>query len=120
MKGIAQPTLEQLRLAIHGVTAPFSCGGTFVPDKPVTIVFKDQTRVEVLRAKSAFDQKSELKPLLEHCKAAPFGEGKKTRYDRGVRDALQLKAEKGGFTVENFDPESAGILKKIQRGLVPH
>ena len=37
-----------------------------------------------------------------------------------MRDALQLKAEKGGFSVENFDPESAGILKKIQRELVPH
>ena len=36
------------------------------------------------------------------------------------RDALQLKAENGGFTVENFDPESAGILKKVQRKLVPH
>ena len=81
---------------------------------------RTNTRFEVIRAKSAFDQKNELRPLLEHCKPAPFGEGKKTRYDRSVRDALQLKAEKGGFTVENFDPESAGILKKIQRELVPH
>ncbi|MBI3462773.1 MAG: hypothetical protein HY000_06895 [Planctomycetes bacterium] len=86
----------------------------------MTLAFKDQTRFEVIRAKSAFHQKNELKPLLEHCKPAPFGEGKKTRYDRSVRDALQLKAEKGGFTVENFDPESAGILKKVQRELVPH
>src|SRR5438067_5497100 len=116
----AQTTLDHLRLALHGVTSPFSCEGTFVPDKPVTLVFKDQTRFEVTRAKSAYDQKNELKPLLEHCKPASFGEEKKTRYDRRVRDALQLKAEKGGFTVENFDPESAGILKKIQRELVPH
>src|SRR5438552_2758165 len=116
----AQTTLEHLRLALHGVTSPFSCEGTFVPDKPVTLVFKDQTRFEVTRAKSAFDQKHELPPLLEHCKPAPFGEGKKTRYDRTVRDALQLKAENGGFAVENFDPEAAGILKKVQRALVPH
>jgi hypothetical protein len=102
------------------VTSPFSCEGTFVPDKPVTLAFKDQTRFKVIRAKTAFDQKNELGPLLEHCKLAPFGEGKKTRYDRTVRDALQLKAENGGFTVENFDPESAGILKKIQRELIPH
>ncbi|MCI0361997.1 MAG: hypothetical protein L0211_26235, partial [Planctomycetaceae bacterium] len=61
-----------------------------------------------------------LKPLLEQCKPAPFGDGKKTRYDRTVRDALQIKAEQGGFAIENFDPEAAGILKKIQRGLVPH
>lgn len=116
----AQTTLEYLRLAIHGVTSPFSCEGTFVPDKPVIIVFNDQSRFEVIPAKSPFDQKNELKPLLGHCKPAPFGDGKKTRYDRMVRDALQLKAEKGGFTVENFDPESAGILKKAQRELVPH
>src|SRR5262249_45749446 len=102
----AQTTLEALRLALHGVTSPFSCEGTFVPDKPVTLGFEDQTRLEVIRAKSAFHQKDELRPLLEHCKPAPFGEGKKTRYDRRVRDALQLKAENGGFTVENFDPES--------------
>ena len=86
----------------------------------MTLVFKDQTRFEVIRAKTAYDQENELRPLLKHCKPAPFGEWKKTRYDRRVRDALQLKAENGGFAVENFDPESAGILKKIQRKLVPH
>src|ERR1700731_3451720 len=101
---------EGLRLAIHGVASPFSCEGTFVPRKPVTLVFKDQTRFEVIRAKSAFEQGNELKPLLEHCKPAPFGDGKKTRYDRMVRDALQRKAERGGFSIENFDPQSAGIL----------
>jgi len=116
----AVTTLENLRLALHGVSSPFSCEGTFVPDKPVTLVFKDRTRFEVNRAKSAFDQKTDLKPLLEHCKPAPFGDGKKTRYDRGIRDALQLKGENGGFSVENFDPESTGILKKVQRELVPH
>src|SRR5258708_6316395 len=116
----AQLALEKLRLAIHGVTAPFSCDGTCVPKKPVTFIFRDQTRFEVTRAKSAHDQKAELKPLLEHCQPAPFGDGKKTRYDRNVRDAFQLKAERGGFSIEGFDPESAGILKKIQRELVPH
>jgi hypothetical protein len=116
----AQPALENLRLAIHGVTAPFSCEGTFVPDKPVTFVFKDQARIEVIRAKNAFEQVDTLKPLLGHCKPAPFGEGKRTRYDRTVRDALQLKVEGGAFSIENFDPESAGILKQIQRELIPH
>lgn len=86
----------------------------------MTLVFKDRTRFEVIRANSAFDQPNQLKLLLERCKPAPFGEGKKTRYDRRVRDALQLKAEEGGFRAENFDPEAAGILKKIQRELVPH
>ncbi|HEV3257365.1 MAG TPA: hypothetical protein VG013_10830 [Gemmataceae bacterium] len=116
----AHALLEDLRLAIHGVIAPFACQGTFVPAKPITFVFKDQTRFEVTRAKSPFDQKNELQPLLDHCKPAPFGDGKRTRYDRKVRDALQLKSENGEFRVENFDPESAGILKKIQRELVPH
>jgi hypothetical protein len=116
----AQSTLENLRLAIHGVTAPFSCEGTCVPEQPVTFIFQDQTRFEVTRAKNAFEQKHDLKPLLEHCKPAPFGDGKKTRYDRNVRDALQLKAERGGFSIEGFEPQSAGILKKIQRELIPH
>ncbi len=120
MSKIAQTTLENLRLAIHGVTSAFSCSGMLAPDKSVTLVFKDHTRFEVIRAKSAFDQTNELRPLLDHCKPAPFGHGKRTRYDRRVRDALQLKAENGEFRVENFDPESAGILKKIQRELVPH
>lgn len=116
----AQSTLENLRLAIHGVTAPFSCEGTCVPKKPVAFIFGDRTRFEVTRAESEFEQQGELRPLLEHCKPAPFGDGKKTRYNRNVRDALQLKAEGGAFSIEGFDPESAGILKKIQRKLVPH
>jgi len=116
----SQSPLENLRLTIHGVTAPFSCEGTCVPKKPVVFVFRDRTRFEVIRAKNAFEQKTELKKLLEHCKPAPFGDGKKTRYDRNVRDALQLKAERGGFSIEGFEPESAGILKKVQRALIPH
>src|SRR5262245_53798041 len=98
MPRTARSPLEQLRLAIHGVTAPFSCEGTFVPDKPLTFVFRDKTRFEVIRAKDAFKQTDELTPLLTRCKPAPFGDGKKTRYDRHVRDALQLKAEGKGFS----------------------
>jgi hypothetical protein len=120
MSNKSEATLEQLRLAIHGVTAPFSCAGAFVPDKPVTLVLENKTRFEVRRAASAYEQTRQLQPLLQRCKPAPFGEGKKTRYDRRVRDAFQLHAEDGGITVENFDPESAGILKEIQRELVPH
>src|SRR5205823_320703 len=93
MSSTTQSTLESLRLAIHGVTAPFSCEGTCVPEHPVTFVFRDKTRFEVRRAKNAYEQDKELNPLFEHCKPAPFGDGKKTRYDRSVRDALQLKAE---------------------------
>ena len=59
----AQSTLENLRLAIHGVTAPFSCEGTCVPDKPVTFVFRDKTRFEVIRAKNAFEQKNAVETV---------------------------------------------------------
>jgi hypothetical protein len=52
--------------------------------------------------------------------AAPFGMGRKTRYDRTVRDALQIKAEGGAFSVLHFDPTAAGILEQIRRDLVPH
>jgi hypothetical protein len=120
MSGTDQSTLENLRLAIHGVTAPFSCAGTCVPKKPAVFIFRDRTRFEVARAKSSYEQATALKALLEHCKPAPFGDGKKTRYDRSVRDALQLKAEGKGFSIEGFDPESAGILTAIQQQLVPH
>lgn len=61
------------------------------------MIFKDETRFAVIRAEDSFEQQKELEPLIEHCKPAPFGAGKKTRYDRTVRDALQLKAEKGVF-----------------------
>lgn len=120
MKQETHATLDDLRLALHGVTSPFLCGGMFVPKEPVTLVFKNQTRFKVVRPEKSLDQERELKPLLERCEPAPFGEGKKTRYDRTVRDAFQLKAARGGLTVLNFDPEAAGILKQIQRELVPH
>jgi hypothetical protein len=116
----AQTALENLRLAIHGVTAPFSCEGTYVPKQPIAFVFPKGGRFEVTRVEHSSDQKKELKPLLERCKPAPFGDGNKTRYDRTVRDALQLKAERGRFSIEGFEPGSAGILKKVQRKLVPH
>jgi hypothetical protein len=120
MRSKTATSLEKLGLAIHGVTAPFACEGSFVPPKPITFVFKDGTRLEVVRAKDAFDQKRALTPLLKCCKPAPFGDGKSTRYDRKIRDALQLKAEGGTFVIENFDPESTGILREIRHELVPH
>lgn len=119
MKVETHAVLDRLRLAVHGLTSPFSCDGTFAPRESVALVFKDQTRFQVARAQNVMEQEGALKPLLQRCGPAPFGEGKKTRYDRRVRDAYQLKAADGGFTVLNFDPEAAGILEMIQRGLVP-
>jgi hypothetical protein len=74
----------------------------------------------VLRASNAFEQEQQLQPLISHCTPAPFGKGRKTRYNRNVRDALQLKAEGGAFSVPDFDPQAAGIPEHIRRELLPH
>jgi len=111
--------LEKLRWAIHGVKAPFSSAGTFVPDKPITLVFRDKSRFTVSRAENSSRQVEPLRPLIDRCKQATFGDKRRTRVDRSVRDAVQLKAEKGGFAIEHFDPESAGILDSIRRQMLP-
>jgi len=112
--------LEGLRRAVHGLRAPFTCGSTLVPEQPVTIHFPDNTQIPVLRAKDAFEQERLLRPLVERCSVAAFGVGRKTRYDSTVRDALQIKAEGGAFSVLHFDPAAAGILEQIRRELTPY
>jgi hypothetical protein len=112
--------LESLHHAVHGLHAPFTCGGTLVPEQPVTLCFSDNTQIAVLRARDTFEQAPLLRPLVERCAAAAFGMGRKTRYDRTVRDALQIKAEGGAFSVLHFDPAAAGILEQIRRELTPH
>jgi len=112
--------LKKLQWAIHGVTAPFSSAGSFVPEKPFTVVFRDKSRFTVNRAENYSKQDELLRPLMNLCQPATFGDKRQTRLDRNVRDALQLKADKGGFAVENFDPEAAGILDLIQRQMLPH
>ena len=111
--------LEGLRHAVHGLRASFACGGTLVPEQPVTLCFPDKTRIPVLRERDTLEQERLLRPLVERCAAAAFGMGRKTRYDRTVRDALQIKAEGGAFSVLYFDPAAAGILEQIRRELVP-
>jgi hypothetical protein len=111
--------LEDLRHAIHDLRVPFACGGTLVPTQPVTLSFADTVLIPVLRAKNTYDQERLLQPLVDRCRAAPFGSGRKTRYDRTVRDALQIKAEGGTFSVQHFDPAAAGILDQIRRELLP-
>ncbi len=114
-----QSVLESLRYAVHGINAPFACGGTLVPKRPVTIRFPDNTKIPVSRAKGTYEQGQLLQPLVDRCKPAPFGKGRKTIYDRFVRDALQIKAENGAFSILNFDPTEAGILEQIRRELTP-
>ncbi|PYU78593.1 MAG: hypothetical protein DMG50_26845, partial [Acidobacteria bacterium] len=112
--------LEGLRHAVHGLRAPFTCGGTLVLEQPVTLCFPDNTQVPVLRAKDTFEQGQLLRSLVERCAPAAFGMGRKTGYDRAVRDALQIKAESGAFSVLHFDPVAAGVLEQIRHELVPH
>ena len=111
--------LDELRYAVHGLDAPFACGGTLVPDQPLTFGFPDQTQLPVLRAPRVFDQEQLLQPLVRRCTPASFGQGRRTRYDRGVRHALQLNAEGGAFSVQHFDPQTTGLLEQIRRTLVP-
>lgn len=112
--------LEELRWAIHGVKAPFSSAGSFVPDKPFALVFRDESRFTVERAANGCEQVKTLQPLLNRCQPATFGDKRRTRFDRTVRDAVPLKAGDGGFSVEHFDPETAGILDEIRRRMLPH
>jgi hypothetical protein len=111
--------LADLQHAVHGLRAPFSCGGMLVPEQPVTLCFPDKTRIPVLRAVDTLEQQRLLQPLIERCKVAAFGIGHKTRYDRTVRDALQIKAEGCAFSVLHFDPAAAGILEQIRCALAP-
>ena len=74
--------LEGLRRAVHGLRAPFTCGGTLLPKQPVTLCFPDNTQIAVLRAKDTFEQERLLQPLVERCSAAAFGLG----YAFGDRD----------------------------------
>ena len=111
--------LEELRYAVHGLCAPFACGGTLVPDQPLTLCFRDRTQLPLLRAPRVYEQEQLLQPLVQRCTPAPFGKGRQTRYDRSVRNALQLKAEGDAFSVLNFAPQAAGILEQIRRELVP-
>ena len=83
--------LEELRHTVHGLCAPFACGGTVLPDSPTTLCFKDKTSVPVLRASNAFEQERQLQPLISPCTPAPFGKGRQTRYNRNVRDAVWQK-----------------------------
>jgi len=64
--------LEDLRHTVHSIRAPFACGGTFVPEQPVTICFPDKTQIPVMRAKEIYEQEQLLKLLVECCGAAPL------------------------------------------------
>ena len=57
-----------------------------MPDQPLTLCFQDKTQIPVLRAPRVFEQEQLLQPLVQRCTPAPFGKGRRTRYDRSVRN----------------------------------
>src|SRR2546429_713886 len=77
-----QALLEGLRHAVHGLRAPFTCGGTLVLEQPVTLCFPDNTQVRVLRAKDTFEQGQLLRSLVERCAPAAFGMGRDRKSTR--------------------------------------
>src|SRR5882724_1350582 len=99
--------LEELRYAVHGLDAPFACGGTLVPDQPLTLCFPDETQLPVLRAPRVFEQEQLLQPLVRRCTPASFGQGRRTRYDRGVRHAPYSQKTRNQFDSSVYDPTTA-------------
>jgi hypothetical protein len=112
--------LTEIADLVHGVTMPFACGGTFVPNEPVTLRFKDGANIPIRRPDRDEVRSATLDDLVARCTPAPFGKGRKTLFDRSVRDARQLKADGGAFSVAGFDPVKAGVLEAVLRELVPH
>ncbi len=114
-----QAVIEELSNLVHGISAPFVSSGTLVPEAPVTLHFNDGVQVPITRLERGVDPHAALEPLLARCSPAPFGKGRKTLYNRRVRDALQLKAEGGAFSVLNFDPAASGVLAAVRQQLCP-
>lgn len=111
--------IDGLAEAVHGITSPFVCGGSLLTDEPVSLRFRDGCELAVKPAERPFEQEAANQMLIARCTPAPYGKGRRTRYDRTVRDALQLNAEGGTFSVLHFDPASAGVLDQIRRQLAP-
>jgi len=112
--------LTEISDLVHGVTMPFTCGGTLGPTEPVTVRFKDGVSVPVRLTDRDDARSATLDDLVAHCTPAPFGKGRKTLIDRSVRDARQLKADGGAFSVTGFDPVKSGVLETVRSKLVPH
>jgi hypothetical protein len=113
------PHLAALARAIHGIVSPFACGGSLRLDKPLSLRFQDGAEITVTPAKDEYQQNASNQALTERCTPARHGRGRQTRYDRSVRDALQLNAAGGTFSVPNFDPEASGVLDEIRQRLAP-
>ena len=62
-----------------------------VPDQPLTLYFRTRPSSRCCVRRGVFEQERLLQPLVRRCTPAPFGKGRQTRYDRSVRNALQLR-----------------------------
>lgn len=104
--------LEGLRHAVHGLRAPFACRSTLAPEQPVTVCFPDNTQIAVLRARDTFEQQRLLRPLVERCTVAAFGMGRKTRYDRNIRDASRSRLKVAPFQSFTSTPLRQAYLNR--------
>lgn len=111
--------LDGLADAVQGITSPFVCSGSLLLDEPVALRFRDGVELAVTPAARTYEQEAANRPLVERCAPAPFGKGRRTRHDRSVRDAAQINAAGGAFSVPGFDPASSGILDEVRRQLAP-
>jgi len=113
--GTLEDHLDKLTNLYHGISCPFVCRGSFkLKDGPLKLKIQSIANpIEVVPAENTYSQKNEpwMKKLLSKIPQAPFGHGKKTVYNRDVRDALQLKAEE--FELLNFNLEKTGILDEV-------
>jgi hypothetical protein len=85
----------------------------------VVLRLADNAHYEVTPATRVYEQESQNQGLVERCAPAKFGKGRRTRYDRRIRDAVQLNAENEAFTVLNFSPETEGLLEVVRKELAP-
>lgn len=120
------PRIASLWQSIHGVVGDIAASGTHTLSEPLVFSHETLARgvfpVEESNFGIAEKKRREalLKKIVKLCSVAPFGDGAQTRTDRAVRDALQLRAGEGGFSLRGFDPASSGVLAEVQRSLAPN
>jgi hypothetical protein len=111
--------IADLADAVHGISSPFVCGGSLLLQRPVSLVLAGGNRFTPAPAPREHDQELANEPLVRASAPARFGKGRRTRYDRAVRDAVQLDAGSGVVRVDGFDPAKSGVLEQIRAELAP-
>jgi hypothetical protein len=97
-----------------------SGGQSLTTDRPLTLRFADGVSFVVQPGPDDTPWNApSLAPLIQRCDPAPFGKGRSTRYDRRVRNALQLRAQGDSLRVLDFDLATSGILEAVRKALTP-